>query len=226
MTRVFLLLAVFLTTANQIHGLSCIPCWEAQCDDPGKCKYGYVKSVCGCCDECGKGPGEECGGSWGLLGTCGDGYRCQNKKQPEYLIWHPQGICVPEKSALISVSRSSGRPSRQAGGVSGLLGGVRVGQTKKLAKQHKHQAFGSAIPPEYAALLQERKDRGKRDLSEASGEYLASLQGQQRFRRASLPGRRVGSSKLTATKHTHQVSGGIPPEIAALLREYMRNRQG
>ena len=43
------------------------------------CKSGeYVKSgYCGCCLECAKDEGEQCGGEWGEKGKCGSGLICE-----------------------------------------------------------------------------------------------------------------------------------------------------
>merc|ERR1712198_663287 len=38
---------------------------------PFGCTYGIVPDFCGCCDECARGPGEYCGGEFGICGNLG-----------------------------------------------------------------------------------------------------------------------------------------------------------
>lgn len=62
------------------YGLSCVwPCNPSQqCThiDTSNCRYGLVKDVCGCCNVCGKGLGELCGGIDDIEGKCGPGFEC------------------------------------------------------------------------------------------------------------------------------------------------------
>ena len=71
------LLWCLLSTA---YGLSCDePCNPSlQCThiDTSNCRYGLVKDVCGCCNVCGKGLGELCGGINDIEGKCGPGFEC------------------------------------------------------------------------------------------------------------------------------------------------------
>ena len=73
----------------------CLPCGGSPCQvgvitrsgslgiynlqTPVCCKSGeYVKSgYCGCCLECAKDEGEQCGGEWGEKGKCGSGLICE-----------------------------------------------------------------------------------------------------------------------------------------------------
>ena len=66
------ILILFSSAANS---LGC-PCNPVICHPPQGCQYGEVPDVCACCMECAKGPGETCGGTWGELGTCGNGTQC------------------------------------------------------------------------------------------------------------------------------------------------------
>ncbi|CAL4160774.1 unnamed protein product, partial [Meganyctiphanes norvegica] len=65
------------------YGLSCLPCTQVKCRPPENCSYGTVKHPCGCCDECAKGPGEECGGPWGIGGQCSKGHYCLVDDSPQ-----------------------------------------------------------------------------------------------------------------------------------------------
>jgi len=57
---------------------SCLPCGVSPCQTPVCCKSReYVRSgYCGCCLECAKKEGEECGGQWGEKGKCGADLIC------------------------------------------------------------------------------------------------------------------------------------------------------
>ncbi|CAL4128345.1 unnamed protein product, partial [Meganyctiphanes norvegica] len=82
-----------LVLAHRSLSLSCIRCHEIDCPVP-TCSYGVTKDVCGCCDECAKGPGETCGGPWGISGSCSEGLECklnQNIPGPDF---NKDGVCV------------------------------------------------------------------------------------------------------------------------------------
>ncbi|XP_068203260.1 uncharacterized protein [Palaemon carinicauda] len=69
-------------TSSDASGLSCLPCdpVNSPCrDEPTEesCPYGRVNDTCNCCLECARGPGEDCGGPWGVTGTCATGYTCE-----------------------------------------------------------------------------------------------------------------------------------------------------
>lgn len=53
-----------------VLSLSCMSCDRANCGPKPKCKGGYTKDVCGCCDVCAKVEGERCGGYWNHFGRC------------------------------------------------------------------------------------------------------------------------------------------------------------
>ena len=54
----------------------CPPCEPNNCPQHFPCSYGIVKDACSCCLECAKGPGEQCGGPWGVSGICTSGSHC------------------------------------------------------------------------------------------------------------------------------------------------------
>nr|XP_045613001.1 venom protein 302-like isoform X2 [Procambarus clarkii] len=87
---IFSLLCLVIASCS---GLRCFPCEQRStpCPDPStlSCPWGTVKDICYCCDICGKGPGEECGGMWNMFGKCGRCLVC--KKESE----HAKGTCVP-----------------------------------------------------------------------------------------------------------------------------------
>merc|ERR1719187_623166 len=60
------------------------PCQECS-PVPDYCSTGQtVLDPCGCCEECAKGEGDECGGLFGLYGTCADDLECvENSEDPE-----------------------------------------------------------------------------------------------------------------------------------------------
>merc|ERR1719481_606728 len=62
------------------------PCQECP-PIPDYCSTGQtVLDPCGCCEECAKGEGDECGGLFGLYGTCADDLECvENSEDPENL---------------------------------------------------------------------------------------------------------------------------------------------
>ncbi|CAH0391646.1 unnamed protein product [Bemisia tabaci] len=56
----------------------CLPCIGEECNllPEEECLYGLVKNHCGYW-ECGKGPGQICGGPSKIFGECGDGMHCK-----------------------------------------------------------------------------------------------------------------------------------------------------
>ncbi|XP_068232963.1 uncharacterized protein [Palaemon carinicauda] len=147
MSRTHLFVVILVIAAvHESHGLSCLGCNPADCRIPLNCNYGLVKDICYCCDVCAKGPGEECGGIWGLRGQCGDAFICDNshsrEMQPDYPVDFLPGVCI---------ELAAERSRRAMGG--GLSGGTRrAGNAKLQARQHVHKAFGD-VPDEYKALL-------------------------------------------------------------------------
>ncbi|XP_042886648.1 single insulin-like growth factor-binding domain protein-1 [Penaeus japonicus] len=83
-TLVLVLLLVSICATASGSSFRCSPCYQVRCPSPGYCPYGVVKNVCGCCDVCGKGPGEECDHK----NKCGPNYYCQL-----YPISYGNGIC-------------------------------------------------------------------------------------------------------------------------------------
>ncbi|KAG8224732.1 hypothetical protein J437_LFUL006450 [Ladona fulva] len=83
--------------------MTCFNCEFTECSKkPLKCPYGIAKDVCGCCDVCANGVGEECGGESGILGRCGKGLRCDRRPRgnealpPEMT----EGICVQDTTPV------------------------------------------------------------------------------------------------------------------------------
>jgi len=72
------LLILAAACAGVSHSL-CLPCGGSPCQTPVCCKSGeYVKSgYCGCCLQCAKAEGEECGGDWEEKGRCASGMACR-----------------------------------------------------------------------------------------------------------------------------------------------------
>nr|WP_207290975.1 hypothetical protein [Acinetobacter baumannii]MBO0619166.1 hypothetical protein [Acinetobacter baumannii] len=82
-------LIILLCLVGSLYAHSC-PCsgWTeeektANCPDVSNCPVGIVLNHCGCCQECGKNEGEECGGPWYTSGKCGTGLKC--KDLPEHI---------------------------------------------------------------------------------------------------------------------------------------------
>jgi len=86
-------LLVLLGLVTRGLTLSCFGC-PLDCGvPPFDCTYGVVRDVCGCCDECGRGPFEECGEYFGVtVGQCGDGLVC-GLPPPGYPNPNAPGVC-------------------------------------------------------------------------------------------------------------------------------------
>nr|XP_053647391.1 single insulin-like growth factor-binding domain protein-2 [Cherax quadricarinatus] len=92
----FTLFCLLSLAVASCSGLKCRVCDTAEwCQDPStlNCTYGTVKDACNCCDVCGQGPGEVCGGPWDIKGRCGVGLKCQKKKNNE-------GICIVQRGKI------------------------------------------------------------------------------------------------------------------------------
>lgn len=108
-----------LASIERSLSLSCAPCyvyeWDEEqgigvelpnpdidCGPTPTCSYGLTKAPCGCCDECAKGLGEDCGGEWGFSGRCAEGLECEVEKKEMIcdldVCWYPDdhlvGTCV------------------------------------------------------------------------------------------------------------------------------------
>jgi len=109
-----LLLTIFFPIPPT-YTLSCLPCCSTDYDyytqcascmpvSPSECLSGELtKGVCGCCDECAKAEGEECGGLWGLAGTCAKNLYCEDSYQEYdeyYMNYEMPGICKPVHQGL------------------------------------------------------------------------------------------------------------------------------
>ncbi|XP_053647258.1 venom protein 302 [Cherax quadricarinatus] len=93
--KISTLLCLLFIAVSSCSGLRCMPCGTRHpCSDPStlNCPWGTVKDICNCCDICGKGPNEACGGSWDMYGKCGDCLTCQKETK------RGQGICVKDNS--------------------------------------------------------------------------------------------------------------------------------
>ena len=67
-----LLLVYFVSVSATSCPFPCNPAVQCSHIDLSNCEHGIVKDVCECCDVCGKGPGDFCGG----YGKCGEGLIC------------------------------------------------------------------------------------------------------------------------------------------------------
>ncbi|CAG0885442.1 unnamed protein product [Cyprideis torosa] len=81
---------LLLAPEKGVEGLSCPFCNKAECKNIGLCPAGVTMDVCGCCPVCSKGPGEKCGGPWGILGKCGTGLTCSANQRLDV---NADGIC-------------------------------------------------------------------------------------------------------------------------------------
>ncbi|XP_059488095.1 single insulin-like growth factor-binding domain protein-2 [Neocloeon triangulifer] len=91
-----LLLLAAVLHPPKVAGLSCPDvCVKSRCERL-KCAYGKIKDVCNCCDFCGNGPGEQCGGEFGILGMCGKGLECVSNEAFEPAAF-PEGTCAWKK---------------------------------------------------------------------------------------------------------------------------------
>ncbi|XP_064085248.1 venom protein 302-like [Macrobrachium nipponense] len=79
MASYFALLLCITLAVVTVSGLSCPTCETVRCASPESlnCPYGAVEKQCGCCYECRKGEGEECGGPYNIFGTCAEGLICR-----------------------------------------------------------------------------------------------------------------------------------------------------
>lgn len=87
-------LVIVVLFSRSADGLSCLVCSMQTCPSlPGPCNSGVGKDPCGCCDVCSKGPGEECGGPFDILGLCGTNLNCDKSRSPE-VEFNARGVCV------------------------------------------------------------------------------------------------------------------------------------
>jgi len=76
---------------------------------PDYCSTGHtVPDMCGCCQVCAKGENEECGGLWGMDGTCADYLQCVQEDPQDP---HSRGTCQRTVAACcdIKVKKSTGQ---------------------------------------------------------------------------------------------------------------------
>lgn len=74
-----LILVIVLDLISRALSITCPPsCDKSLCETPSDCIAGIITDPCGCCDECARSYGEECGGPWVVSG-CGDGLTCDKE---------------------------------------------------------------------------------------------------------------------------------------------------
>ncbi|CAL4171546.1 unnamed protein product, partial [Meganyctiphanes norvegica] len=93
-TKIVIVALGLLFCVNGTFGLSCRPCHKVDCGPPPSCSYDVIKSICGCCYTCAKGPGDKCGGPWGASGECTQGLTCQLDHTHPGNDFNKDGICV------------------------------------------------------------------------------------------------------------------------------------
>ena len=90
--------AALAMLAAMAHALTCEhPCNPDRCPSlaPGQCAYGTVMDSCSCCQECGKGPNQTCGGQGNIEGRCGLGLYCKLRTDlPPDIIPDVPGTCA------------------------------------------------------------------------------------------------------------------------------------
>ena len=109
MKVVLSLVLVFLMSLVGTNALSCYCQKHLNCPEvetlKKTCKGGLTLDVCGCCEECAKVKGENCGGPWGIDGTCDEGLACDRGQYPKH---HTIGVCtIKVSSAKPGVVRST-----------------------------------------------------------------------------------------------------------------------
>ncbi|XP_030848650.1 uncharacterized protein LOC587887 isoform X2 [Strongylocentrotus purpuratus] len=111
--------------------------WRAQnCPVDVQCPAGsqVIWDICYCCkSECSKSEGDECGGEWGEVGTCGDGLECYIEEPDTSEYRPPIGNCVPLKPTAATASGGADVtvPSGDAGGATTTKPRTRMGCGKK-----------------------------------------------------------------------------------------------
>eukprot|EP00092_Neocalanus_flemingeri_P036105 GFUD01039309.1.p1 GENE.GFUD01039309.1~~GFUD01039309.1.p1 ORF type:complete len:205 (+),score=38.83 GFUD01039309.1:57-671(+) len=87
----------------------CTPCPPP----PQYCASGQVtKDVCACCDVCAKAVGQQCGGPWGISGTCADDLFCELDDFFPPDDFNASGICKqksPKGCCARRVSKNTGQ---------------------------------------------------------------------------------------------------------------------
>lgn len=93
-----LMISQFLVLLAVKNGsaFSCQPCYLLPGCPELNCTGGTVIGLCGCCYTCAKQLHEQCGGLYGLFGTCDQGLRCvlplQQVNETITIIYHV-GVC-------------------------------------------------------------------------------------------------------------------------------------
>ncbi|XP_035279890.1 cysteine-rich motor neuron 1 protein isoform X1 [Anguilla anguilla] len=76
LTKCIVISQLIILVAKSSQALLCLPCDESKCEEPKHCSGSMVLGICGCCSVCAKQKNENCGGVFGLYGTCDRGLRC------------------------------------------------------------------------------------------------------------------------------------------------------
>ncbi|CAL4109414.1 unnamed protein product, partial [Meganyctiphanes norvegica] len=79
----FLKLFLYIDCVFGSWAVTC-QCEHAKCPplEEEACPKGITQDICGCCKVCAGDVGEECGGPWGIFGTCGEGLECHQDTCP------------------------------------------------------------------------------------------------------------------------------------------------
>ncbi|KAG0427444.1 hypothetical protein HPB47_025499 [Ixodes persulcatus] len=85
---VFLAFTCFVAMTKSMP--ACPECGDVECPLEDDCPHGVVSDMCGCCEICASGPGEECGGYWNHGGICTEGLTCR----PNSMFSQLPGQCV------------------------------------------------------------------------------------------------------------------------------------
>ncbi|XP_066962758.1 single insulin-like growth factor-binding domain protein-2 [Macrobrachium rosenbergii] len=106
-----LLLCISLAMVT-VSGLTCRPCETVKCASPESldCPFGAVERQCGCCYECRKGKGEECGGSYNIFGTCSEELICDGGHG-----WQRPGYCKTQQQLESDRTSSTSGTSTTSG---------------------------------------------------------------------------------------------------------------
>jgi len=90
------LLVVVYVINSGVEALTCPDCDVTQCATAEElnCPGTVVKDMCGCCQQCAKQQGEECGGPWRRDGSCDTGLYCSTAASVfSVLTGQATGVC-------------------------------------------------------------------------------------------------------------------------------------
>ena len=113
MIIVFSVLLAVCCFATRGIAFTCPPCdpsiYPCPDFDTSQCLYEIVKDPCGCCPECAKGPGEECGGIFRIAGQCTNGSLCLLSVEyglPYSSYIQTKGTCDGEEGIYIIIAKT------------------------------------------------------------------------------------------------------------------------